>query len=705
MSLGLPSTQDRLRELQEDRLKEADPSWMMLSPREYRAGLSARRRREKLERTALETGIPLPEDRGKYHNFFRFLEQFDRPRNAAHNAVLGLMAGDGDSVLENIQKGWTFEERTHFEDILEHMGMPAGMLRKVAGFSGDMLADPLLIAPGPSVLVKMLKGTKVGAVAAKTMRAAGQNDLLRRTLVRDSGNQALDEMFMQALDLNSYTKFKRVEDAHPIAQDIARIGKAARLKPEKARSIIGRLGEETDLDRVLDTVNIREKGRLANLSVEMVDDLVESSGQFRNPSAIRELLRVRNPETQREIVEVARRVQEWSDEIAQIREAQGLHVPRFEDGLIATAKVIDDELGRFVGQTVRQTRVERVERIRQVQGRIDELRKQGKLRAQAANRLSQQLRKAKSTEEVEEITRKFRDLEAEGLSIKVAQREAQFDFLAERPFEIFDDSRRAIAFLDQIAGDMDPRVLTKIHDAIIADMARTNTAARMYDTMMMRNLVQAMRTGLTGKAAREFTDDLDRINEAVRELPRWMHHLLTPEAEGLILNALKKTKTFRNTFANPRTADVLQRAFVKKVQLNRKYGREVTVPLSFDEVMKALKESGLPETFGKKGKGAKPEDVLHKQRTPLEVLKKQAPELAEFFDTDVATIMASASVQTAKAVSAAGYLQDVSKGFGRTVSDVGESAYQKMYGLDHGPFKAIFGEMEKVVPGVFTKNG
>jgi len=647
----MPEVSDVLADFEEDRLDPSDPSIFLLTPKARRFARQQARQRRRLEMAAVIQGIPVdPVDRGAGHNFLKMLEQLDRPRNAVHNAILGGIEGDTDTTLQNLIRGWTFEERAHFEDILDAMGAEAGLVRKIAGFAGDVVVDPLNLIPA-SLLAKAAKGTKLSGVFDKAVKWAGQNAALRQSVVRWSGIEGMDEVFMKSLDVKGFHQQKMMEAYRPIALRLRDLKKNLG-DPDQGVGIMTRLGEEGDLSRVREFIDERNAGALKGRPIEEVDELIEQGGEFRNPSAIRELTRM-IPEEQQKWLGLADEYQAFNTRwLRKPRENAGQVIPQMDTALPKIMATID--------------------------GRMDELIRKRRRRLAAERKVA-----AKSAKAGFQASRKaLREAGVGSKEVQAALKEAE-KRAKDTTSAIFEGEEEAIAALDEMSSGLDPELLGRLKKVVLEDYAKTSSAARYYDQRLMASLVESMSPDAeVGRKYAKMLEDRETISLAMQEIPSWVHHIVTPEAEGQLLDAFKRRKTFRSFFADPQTSDTLHRAFVKKMNLNYAYGREATAPLSFDEVERAIRESGLPSKFAKTERGASPDEALRKRRTPIEVIRKEAPAVARFFDVTDEEVVATSIQDTARSLSASEYLNEVSRIFGKTIEDVGEEEFSKLFALN-----------------------
>lgn len=669
----MPEVSDVLADFEEDRLDPSDPSIYLLTPKARRFARQQARQRRRLEMAATIQGIPVdPVDRGAGHNFLKLLENLDRPRNAVHNAILGGIEGDTETTLQNLVRGWTFEERAHFEDILDAMDVEAGLVRKIAGFAGDVVIDPLNLIPG-SLLAKAAKGTKLSAVFDKAVTWAGQNAALRQSVVRWSGIPGMDEIFGKHLDLKGFHQQKMMEAYRPIGLGLRELQQQID-DPERARGILTRLGEESDLSRVREFLDDRNTGSLKDLPIEAVDELVAEGSEFRNPSAIRELTRM-TPDQQQKWVGLADQYQAFNTRwIRKPREAHGQVVPTMDKTLSKIMVEIDKRMDEVIRKRRRRLSAER---------KVAE--KSARAGFQASRRV-------------------LKDAGVGSKEVQAALREAE-KRAKETTSAIFEGQEEAIAALDEMSSGLDPALLGRLKKVILEDYAKTSSAVRYYDQRLMADLVESMSPdAAAGRQFAKMLEDRETIETAMAELPSWVHHIVTPEAEGQLLDAFKRRKTFRSFFANPETADTLHRAFVKKMDLNYQYGREATAALSFDEVEAAIRADGLPSKFAKTGRGAKPDEALRKRRTPMQVIRKEAPEVARFFDVTEEEVIATSIQDTARSLSASGYLNEVASTFGKTIDDVGEEEFAKLFSLNEAPNLTNIHQLMPELQGVrFTK--
>lgn len=643
------------------RLEGSDPSYQLLTPKARRFAQAQAKRRRKLERVALARGVDITggPDPGRFANFFEFLRQLDRPRNAAHNAILGAMKGESpDEVLINLKQGWTFEEMAHFEDMLDVMGAPAGVMRKVGGFVGDVVLDPLNLIPGAAI-AKAAKATKVAGLMDRTIKAAGRSAALRQSVVRWTGVPELDEVFQKSIDFKNWTQHvELMETARPIALSLRGLNREMkRSQGTMFEGLLPRLGEETDLNRVREFATRVREGNLQNASIDEINEIITSSRQFRNPSAVREILSVRDPDLQRRWIDLAEEFQGWNGRIRQLREAQGQVVPSFADNLEGLLQQIDT-------------------------GMADKMR--------ATRRLASRIRKTELRGARQSLRVARQALQRAGISGDDLEKglESARKRVEELNVDPFEHPEEAFAALDEMATDLEPEMLTRLKDVIQKDFAKSSAAVRYYDQSILRNMVGMLREGKAGQNIREMIDDQAAIEEAITELPRWIHHIATPEAEGLLLDAFKRRRGFRASFADPTTPDILHRKFVRKIELNHRYGREATVPLSFDEIEQAIREAGLPSKFAKRGKeirGADVDAALRRRRIPSQVIRNEAPKIARFFSVDESQILATATQQTAKSVTSSKYLNEAARIFGKRIDDVGEEAFARLHSLDELP--------------------
>lgn len=661
---------------EEQRLEASDPSFYLLTGKQRRFAREQRRQLQRLQNIAEARGVDLDlPQRGKAHKFLELLRNLDRPRNAAHNAILGVMQNDPDGILANVKQGWTFEESAHFEDMLEAMGVEAGFVRKVAGFGGDVVLDPLNLIPG-AMLTKAAKVTRVSKAMGSVMTAMGKNPALRETLVRWSGIPGADEIYQKAIDSIGYARHAELmEPARPILLGIRKLGDELKMKPEELRGTMAKLAEETDLDRVQELVTqVRDQ----RIDPAELDDLIANVGEIRNPTAVRAVLDMPTPEFQDRMIQLGRDFRTWNDDVAKTLESKGMKVPKLSDSLDSMMETIDRKMTATI---IKERR-----RISQTRG----------LSVRAAQRGAQMVgdvgRQATPASENMLVT----------LGIKNPVDEASQEVVKQlgrlKP-DPFTSPEETLAALDRIATEMDPDLLMKLKDVIIRDFAKSTSAVRFYDEIVLRLLVGSINDGAVGRKLFEMQDDMVSISAALEKLPRWVHHIVTPEAEGLLLDAFKNRKSFRDNFADPRTQDSLHRAFVKKVELNGRYGREAVVPLSFDEIEDVLRKEGLPSKFAKQGrgiKGAKVDEAL-RRRTLLDKIKKNPGEVARFFDTDETAIVASVTDQTAKSVGALDYLTDVAAKFGKRIEDVGPERFNEMFSLNEAAGRGL-ANIDKIVP-------
>lgn len=196
-----------------------------LSPQARRALRETERINKRLARRAMARGLNVPDEehQGKFASFLEFIDNLNRPQSAVFNLVRGIGQGlPAEAVMQNLTQGFSFEERVTFGDLLQDIGMDHdSKLRKVLGFAGDVVLDPINLVPG-YLITKPFRIAAKGARRVKTVNAlfdaAGATPAMRtlkKAFSTSTGNVLVDNMRKMAINIERFEEvglLKKVAD-------------------------------------------------------------------------------------------------------------------------------------------------------------------------------------------------------------------------------------------------------------------------------------------------------------------------------------------------------------------------------------------------------------------------------------------------------------------------------------------------------------
>lgn len=624
------------------------PKTRMLGQRQHVQLMKAERRA-----AALEEKVPHPVSlkEPKTHGLWYLLDLMDRPRNALQTATLHIMKGDRagvEGVLESIKKGFTAEERTHFENLMEQWG-PATQLaftsmgrvwglspegtRKIQSFGGDMLYDPLNLALFAGATLKIARGlgaageslrglellskadpialgVRGGWKALKvTANATGIAAPLRKvavsTFVRTTGEPMLDALYGAKVDMNGALQSGLMDEAKKIGQTLTPLRK-------EHLGLVSKLAEENHWEKVLEFADNVRAGKYNPDILRRIFDPKIPIRQFRNKEAIQELVGL--PE---DLYQLARggvpEMRQFFDKLVTLRVASGQKVPGLGNGLLRKMNMID----RRAIKAMRDVVIEQTANARaEASG----------FAGMAAGR-TETIAKLIGKDNLRKILTAIHRAAPPG-SVARLLRNGQLD--------------------TQMAEKMMKDVLDRIHPQLVevmADVSKDQTAFKnVWDTLQTRINYAAQNSPKLAKLA----EQRQRVAELVDLVPRYVPHIATPEAVERLADTRHLDRRWFAQMFTPKTSSDLTRAF----QIE---GR----PLSFEEIEKIVKG-------GKYHMTAAPVDVigmksdilagpLYKKGNILQRIKG-VKEIADFFGTDERTILETAAVKTARSVSAADYI-------------------------------------------------
>lgn len=645
------------------------------SPKLRRYARTSTTRIQKAERKAEilqeKVDFPIKPKEEKYHGLWWALDILDRPRNAFVNTLLHYYRGDRQGlqgVIESMKKGWTAEERAHYEDILADMSTTSQMAllaplttlgislqtaRKIAGFGGDILVDPLnlaLFAGGAAKVAQSLKlapevvqALKIGSKAdpvALGVRLTGKvawgglkhinlgeetaaqwlfKNVAQKTFWRTTGIKEIDNVLNMKVDAEQAIRSGAERDAH----DLARLLTPLR---EKHQGVVMRLAEEHDIEKVLQFARNARGGVVTAAQVDRLLDPANQISRILNKRAVRQFIEETDPEKIALIEEGVRQSRKFFDKMKALREAAGIEVPELGTALNRRMERVNRQVWKLLSKIYDKNLHAVTEAVAELSGEAHGQRKA--------------LAEILGPQGVARLNKKIAELAPEGGLVRLSRRGEP-------------DMAAVQGFMQDFLRELQPGMV-----AVLRSADESDTAARWLVENFERNVMTDFWDNpsvLRAFAVRE------EIVEAMKRVPSYVPHIATPEALARIATTSGNTQAFYAMLRTPKTSADIAREFAIK-------GR----PLAFEEIEDIVRKGEYWRTAPSPIVAAtkageierpvllRPEEgagPLVKRKKFWEVLKTDK-EIADWFQVDERQILASTVWREARSISAAEYLKE-----------------------------------------------